>query len=102
MLSRRRSTCEPLINHAAARSGLRGRSTQQSDFQVTRRTAILRPTGIIWGGQTRCSCPMTRSRTAKHRIDGAALGGLLAAYAVVFGLFAVWFYPLLHARHNSN
>jgi hypothetical protein len=45
---------------------------------------------------------MTRSHTAKNRIDGAALGGLLAAYAVVFGLFAVWFYPLLHARHNSN
>jgi len=45
---------------------------------------------------------MTRSRTAGNRIDGAALGGLLAAYAVTFGLFAVWFYPLLHARQNSN
>ena len=45
---------------------------------------------------------MTRYRTAGNRIDGTALGGLLAAYAVVFGLFAVWFYPLLHARQNSN
>jgi hypothetical protein len=45
---------------------------------------------------------MTRYRTAENRIDGAALGGLLAAYAVVFGLFAVWFYPLLHARQNPN
>jgi hypothetical protein len=45
---------------------------------------------------------MTRYRIAENRIDGTALGGLLAAYAVVFGLFAVWFYPLLHARHNPN
>src|SRR6266851_892953 len=45
---------------------------------------------------------MTRYRIAGNRIDGTALGGLLAAYAVVFGLFAVWFYPLFHARHNSN
>jgi hypothetical protein len=44
---------------------------------------------------------MTRYRTAENRIDGAALG-LLAAFAAVFSLFAVWFYPLLHARHNSN
>ena len=65
--------------------------------------AILHPTGIIWGGQTRCSCPMTRHhRIDGNRIDGTALGGLLAAYMVVFGLFAVWFYPLLQSRHNSN
>jgi hypothetical protein len=44
---------------------------------------------------------MTRYRTAENRIDGAALG-LLAAFAAVFSLFAVWFYPLLHARQNPN
>jgi hypothetical protein len=47
---------------------------------------------------------MTRVKTRHQtggRIDGAAVG-LLLAFAVVIGLFVVWFYPLAQARHGAN
>jgi hypothetical protein len=41
----------------------------------------------------------TRHQTGA-RIDGAAVG-LLLAFAVVIGLFVLWFYPLAQARHGA-
>jgi hypothetical protein len=47
---------------------------------------------------------MTRAKT-RHQtgdgIDGAA-AGLLLAFAVVIGLFFLWFYPIAHARYGAN
>jgi hypothetical protein len=42
----------------------------------------------------------TRNRTCE-RIDGAA-AGLLLAYAVVIGLFILWFYPIARAHYGFN
>ncbi len=40
----------------------------------------------------------------RYRIDGmsAAPGILLAAYTIVFSLFALWFYSLLQPRYTPN
>ena len=40
----------------------------------------------------------------RHRVDEAntALGIVLAAYVMVFGLGSVWFFSLLQPRYNSN
>jgi hypothetical protein len=49
-------------------------------------------------------CPMTRAKTryqSGQRIDGGAVG-LLLAFAVVIGLFILWFYPIAHARYGAN
>jgi hypothetical protein len=39
---------------------------------------------------------------SRDRIDGTALGILIPAYAIVFGLFAFWFYSLLQPRYSPN
>jgi ABC-type glycerol-3-phosphate transport system permease component len=42
---------------------------------------------------------MSRAKT-RQRIDGGAVG-LLLAYAVVIGLFILWFYPIVGAHNGS-
>jgi hypothetical protein len=47
---------------------------------------------------------MTRAKTRHQtgqRIDGGAVG-LLLAFAVVIGLFILWFYPIALARYGAN
>jgi hypothetical protein len=42
--------------------------------------------------------------SGRHRVGEAnvALGIVLAAYVIVFGLGSVWFFSLLQPRYNSN
>ena len=49
-------------------------------------------------------CLMTRAKTRYQTgqgIDGAA-AGLLVAYAVVIGLFILWFYPIAQPGYGAN